>query len=90
MPYRIRMLLVALSVLLPACTSSEAEKPRLSLFVGVDVSGSFSRTPQFQDALRFLSYYLHGHLTGLLPPLRPRGSGKSRDSVSGSGRSRRR
>ena len=72
MAYRIRILLVALSLLVPACTSSEAEKPRLSLFVGVDVSGSFSRTPQFQDALRFLSYYLHGHLTGTGGLERPR------------------
>ncbi|MFQ5848516.1 MAG: hypothetical protein ACE5IQ_12705 [Candidatus Methylomirabilales bacterium] len=64
MTYRIRILLVALLLLAPGCTSTEAEKPRLSLFVGVDVSGSFARTPQFQDALRFLSYYLYGHLHG--------------------------
>lgn len=61
----IRLLLVAVLLLAPGCTSSEAEKPRLSLFVGVDVSGSFSQTPQFEDSLRFLSYYLYGHLHGV-------------------------
>ena len=33
--------------------------------MGVDVSGSFARTPQFQDSLRFLSYYIYGHLHGI-------------------------
>jgi hypothetical protein len=65
MTRHVRILLVAALLLAPGCTSSEAEKPRLSLFIGVDVSGSFSNTPQFQDALRFLSYYMYGHLHGL-------------------------
>src|SRR3990170_3960523 len=59
-----RLLLVALALMAPACGPTEAETPRLSLFVGVDVSGSFSGTPQFRDSLRFLSYYLYGHLHG--------------------------
>lgn len=60
-----RLLIVALVLMVPACGPTEAEAPRLSLFVGVDVSGSFTRTPQFEDALRFLSFYLYGHLNGV-------------------------
>lgn len=58
-------ILLVVALLLTGCTSSEEAKPRLSLFVGVDVSGSFARTPQFQDSLRFLSYYIYGHLHGI-------------------------
>jgi hypothetical protein len=72
MTRHVRILLVAALVLATGCTSSEAEKPRLSLFIGVDVSGSFSNTPQFQDALRFLSYYIYGHLHGLAGLEEPR------------------
>ncbi len=72
MVYQLRILLIAVVLLALGCTSSEQEKPRLSLFVGVDVSGSFSRTPQFQDSLRFLSYYMYGHLHGIGGLERPR------------------
>ncbi len=65
MTRQVRILLVALLLLAPGCTSSDAEKLRLSLFVGVDVSGSFSKTPHFKDALRFLSHYIYGHLHGM-------------------------
>jgi hypothetical protein len=64
MARRLYVLLVAALLLTPGCTSSGEAEPRLSLFIGVDVSGSFSRTPQFQDSLRFLSYYIYGHLNG--------------------------
>ena len=64
MARRLYVLLVV-ALLLTGCTSSEEATPRLSLFVGVDVSGSFARTPQFQDSLRFLSYYIYGHLNGI-------------------------
>ncbi len=62
MAHHARLFLVFLLLAVPGCTSTEKEQPRLSLFVGVDVSGSFSGTPQFRDSLRFLSYYLYGHL----------------------------
>ena len=58
------VLLLAALLLAPACTLTQREEPRLSLFVGVDVSGSFARTSTFKDSLRFLSYYLYGHLNG--------------------------
>ncbi|MBI2081696.1 MAG: hypothetical protein HYY54_07300 [candidate division NC10 bacterium] len=59
----IALLLIAL-LLAPGCGVTQREEPRLSLFVGIDVSGSFTRTPHFKDSLRFLSYYLYGHLNG--------------------------
>jgi len=72
MAHRLAVLLLAALLLTPGCTATQPEEPRLSLFVGVDVSGSFARTPHFKDALRFLSYYLYGHLNGTEGLQRPR------------------
>ena len=44
---------------------NEAPKPRLVMFVGVDVSGSFIQGKDFGDSLTFLSQYLYAHLNGL-------------------------
>ncbi len=44
--------------------SVEAE-PRQSLFIGVDVSGSFMNSGYFNDSLEFLAYYIYGHLNGV-------------------------
>ena len=64
---RIRILLFAVILLAAGCnpTTPKEKTPRLTLFVGVDVSGSFSRSANFRDALRFLSYYIYAHLNGL-------------------------
>ena len=43
----------------------EPPQPRLVMFVGVDVSGSFLKGPDFDDAMTFLSRYLYAHLNGL-------------------------
>ena len=40
-------------------------KPRLSMFVGVDVSGSFLRSQHYENALEFLAHYIYGHINGL-------------------------
>ena len=40
------------------------QKPRMSLFVGVDISGSFLRGPHFKDALNLLATYIYTHLNG--------------------------
>ncbi len=45
--------------------TGEGPKPRLSMFVGVDVSGSFMNSPYFDDSIDFLAIYLHSHLNGL-------------------------
>jgi len=39
-------------------------KPRLSMFVGVDISGSFIKSPYFDDSIDFLAHYLYAHLNG--------------------------
>ncbi len=39
-------------------------KPRLSLFVGVDISGSFINGKYFDDSIDFLAHYLNAHLNG--------------------------
>ncbi len=60
--------LLALSLLLLAgCSSSSAQQQekRLTMFIGVDVSGSFYNTHDYKDALSFLSYYIYGHLNGI-------------------------
>ena len=62
MARRLALLLLVGLLLTTGCTFGQPEEPRLSLFVGVDVSGSFTQTPHFKDSLRFLSYYLYGHL----------------------------
>lgn len=40
-------------------------KPRLSLFIGVDISGSFIKGRYFDDSMNFLANYIYAHLNGL-------------------------
>lgn len=40
-------------------------KPRLAMFVGVDISGSFMNGKYFDDSIDFLAYYIYCHLNGL-------------------------
>lgn len=47
------------------CGFSGKPKPRLSLFIGVDVSGSFVNSGYFDDSLNFLSHYIYAHLNGI-------------------------
>jgi hypothetical protein len=71
------LVLLAIGLLILSwCSASSAgqgqEEKRLTLFIGVDVSGSFTTTPHFKDALSFLSYYIYGHLNGVGGLQRPR------------------
>jgi hypothetical protein len=43
----------------------KAEKPRLVMFVGMDISGSFQKTAHYADSINFLANYLYAHLKGL-------------------------
>lgn len=55
-----------LLMIFAACTMPDSQrKPRLVLFIGVDVSGSFQNTPYYDDAVTFLSHYIYGHLNEL-------------------------
>ena len=58
---------VALGLLVGlSCVPRETERqPRVSMFVGIDVSGSFQRTGRFDDALRFTAHYIYAHLNEL-------------------------
>jgi len=40
-------------------------KPRLVMFVGVDISGSFLTSKHYDDSIEFLGPYLYAHLNGL-------------------------
>jgi hypothetical protein len=42
-----------------------ANTGRLVLFIGVDISGSFMNTKDFDDSIEFLAHYIHAHLNGL-------------------------
>jgi hypothetical protein len=51
------------ALLLAACGLASGERtPRVTLFVGVDTSGSFHRSGSYDDAMAFLAYYIYGHL----------------------------
>lgn len=39
--------------------------PRLVMFIGVDISGSFMNSGHFEDSIDFLAHYLYSHLHGL-------------------------
>jgi hypothetical protein len=55
-----------LTLLSLGCGLQPAEhKARLTLFVGVDTSGSFQRSGSYDDAMTFLAYYIYGHLNEL-------------------------
>ncbi len=40
-------------------------KPRLTMFIGVDISGSFMKSGNYDDSLEFLAHYLYSHLNGI-------------------------
>lgn len=45
--------------------NEQSGTPRLSMFVGLDISGSFIKTRYFDDSINFLAHYLYAHLNGL-------------------------
>ena len=53
--------------ILGACTPIEdsPRRARSTLVLGIDVSGSFEATGNYNDAIEFASHYLYGHLSGL-------------------------
>ena len=58
----LRLLLIGSLSCVPA---PEAEQvPRSTLFVGVDVSGSFQKEGRYDDAMAFAAHYIHAHLSG--------------------------
>ena len=49
---------------LPGCTGEPGEqrKPKSTLFVGIDASGSFRESGHYENALAFLAHYIYGHV----------------------------
>lgn len=52
---------------LTSCTGEpdELRKPKSTLFIGVDASGSFRSSGHYENALSFLAHYIYGHINGL-------------------------
>lgn len=64
---------VAILSLVAACNPQAGErKQRLTLFIGVDISGSFYRSGHYADALSFLAHYIYGHMNELGGLAKPR------------------
>ncbi|MDH4038061.1 MAG: hypothetical protein OEX18_13290 [Candidatus Krumholzibacteria bacterium] len=62
------LVLLAAVVPLTGCDVAdgmESDTPRQSLFIGVDISGSFMNGGHFNDSMEFLAYYIYGHLNGV-------------------------
>ncbi|MDH5643414.1 MAG: hypothetical protein OEY63_04355 [Gemmatimonadota bacterium] len=57
----------ALLLLAVGCTPIEDHErtSRSTLVIGIDVSGSFESSGNYEDAIEFASHYLYGHLQGL-------------------------
>ena len=58
-------LLVLLFVRCDWIGGDEEAQPRLSMFVGLDISGSFLNGKYFDDSIDFLAHYLYAHLNGI-------------------------
>ena len=62
---RFNALRVLLLGTLSCAPAPEAELvPRSTLFVGVDISGSFQAGGRYDDAIAFAAHYIHAHLAG--------------------------
>ncbi len=62
-------LLIVLLMFIGACDwflgEGDSPNPRLSLFIGLDISGSFLHSKYFDDSINFLAHYIYAHLNGL-------------------------
>ena len=58
--------LVLVSVIVSGCSVSTSEpEPRLCMFIGMDISGSFMNGKYFDESIDFLAHYIYSHLNGL-------------------------
>jgi len=60
-----RAALVTLGVLAACAPKPGAPPPRSTLVVGLDISGSFRKSGQFDDAMHYAALYIYGHINGL-------------------------
>ena len=59
------LVLLAASLFFSCGLDEGSSKPRMSMFIGVDISGSFVKTKYFDDSIEFLAHYIYSHLNGL-------------------------
>lgn len=62
-----RALAIAVAVTVAACVPADDVElvPRSTMFIGIDVSGSFQNGGRYDDAMAFSAHYIHAHLNGL-------------------------
>lgn len=53
------------SVSLIGCSSPTEQVPRLSMFVGIDISGSFVNSGAYENSISFLANYIYAHVNGV-------------------------
>lgn len=58
-------LFALLTVIFTGCSTDGEPDPRLSLFIGVDVSGSYVDSGHYDESISFLANYIYAHLEGL-------------------------
>ncbi len=63
---------VCLLVLTGCLIQPGERKPRTTLFIGIDASGSFKHSGYYDNALKFLARYIYGHLNELGGQTKPR------------------
>jgi hypothetical protein len=62
---RAALLALALAVGVGCKPPANAPPPRSTLVVGLDISGSFRKSGQFDDAMRYAALYIYGHINAL-------------------------
>jgi len=64
---KLRRVLAIAAIAGLACTPTgdTTRQARSTLVIGIDVSGSFRATGNYEDAIDFASHYLYGHLNGM-------------------------
>lgn len=63
-PRLVTLRLGLLTVLACAPAPQGEQVPRSTLFIGVDISGSFEQDGRYDDAMTFAAHYIHAHLNG--------------------------
>lgn len=48
-----------------SCSPQAEQSPRLSMFIGVDISGSFVNSGSYENSIKFLANYIYAHVNGI-------------------------
>jgi hypothetical protein len=64
--------LLALTAFYGCTLEASQRKPLMTLFIGLDTSGSFTRGAYYEDSLKFTARYIYGHLNELGGLAKPR------------------